>query len=529
MSHFVGTGALVRLALRRDRIRLPIWITGIVVIVVVSAASVAELYSTPEQIESYTAVMGGNPAVIIFSGPGHGFDDPSTGAVFANEALMFSSVAVALMSVFLVNRHTRAEEEAERSELIRSSVVGRHAALTATLAVVVGAQVLLGTALAVGIALAGLPVSGSVAYGIAVAGAGVVFAAVAGVCAQLTTSGRGTLGLSCAAIGLAFALRAVGDIGDGTASWLSPIGWAQAVRPWADERWWVVGLMVVTVMVTAGAAYVLESRRDLGGGFVPQRLGPPSARASLASPMALAIRLQRGMVLGWLVALVALGFTYGTVAIEVEQMLEDSPELADVLASIEGASVTDAYLSTILTLLALMGLGFSLASTLRLRSEETSGRVEPLLAGPVPRLRWAASHLSVALVGTLVLVVAFGIATGVGYAVALGESDQILRLGAASLVQVPPMAAMVGATLVLIGWLPRMALAAWGGLATIVVISFFGELLRLPHAVRLLSPFEHAPEAPALAVEVLPLVVLLVIAAGFTAIGLVGIRRRDLG
>ena len=41
--------------------------------------------------------------------------------------LPFTAVLVALMSIFLVNRHTRAEEDVERAELVRSSVIGRHA------------------------------------------------------------------------------------------------------------------------------------------------------------------------------------------------------------------------------------------------------------------------------------------------------------------------------------------------------------------------------------------------------------------
>ncbi|MGY6500634.1 MAG: ABC transporter permease [Acidimicrobiales bacterium] len=529
MTHLAGTGALVRLVLRRDRLRLPIWLVGIVVVVVVSAISVVELYSTPEQIATYTRVMDGNPAVVVFSGPGHGFDDPNTGVVFANEGLMFSAVVAGLMSIFLVNRHTRAEEEAERTELLRSNPVGRHAALTATLVVVGAAQVALGATLAVAVGAAGLPALGSMAFGAAVAGAGLVFAAIAAVAAQITSSSRAALGSACAALGLAFALRAIGDIGDGTLSWLSPIGWAQSVRPWADERWWVLALLLLTAAALVATAYVLESRRDLGGGFVPQRLGPATAGPRLGSSLGLAVRLQRGMLIGWLVALMALGVTYGTVAIEIETMLEDSPELADFLASIEGVSITDAYLATIMTMLALMGLGFSLASVLRLRSEETNGRIDAILAAPVSRTTWAASHLGLAVVGTLLLAVGFGLATGVGYAVAVGESDQITRLGLAGLVQVLPMAVMIGGATVLVGWAPRAALAAWGGLAGAVVIGFFGELLRLPHWIRMVSPFEHTPDAPAASVAWEPLVVLGVVAIVLVGVGLVGLRRRDLG
>jgi putative exporter of polyketide antibiotics len=47
---------------------------------------------------------------------------------------------------------------------------------------------------------------------------------------------------SIAVAALAYLARAAGDAGQGDLwwlSWASPIGWAQQIRPFAGERWWI--------------------------------------------------------------------------------------------------------------------------------------------------------------------------------------------------------------------------------------------------------------------------------------------------
>ena len=49
---------------------------------------------------------------------------------------------------------------------------------------------------------------------------------------------------------------------------------------------------------------------------------------------------------------------------------------------------------------------------LRLRTEETDGRAEAVLATAVGRLRWAVSHLLVAVLGPAVALLAAGLTAG---------------------------------------------------------------------------------------------------------------------
>jgi len=528
VTSLTGTAGLVRFALRRDRVRLPIWIVAITVLMAVSAASVVGLYTTEAELLTYSRLVEGNAAMVVQAGPGFGLDDPTTGAVVVNESLLWGVVAMGLMGVFAVARHTRAEEETGRAELLRATVVGRDAPAAATAIVVALADLAVGALVALALVLLGLPVAGSIALGAALAAAGAVFAAVAAVAAQVTTTARGVIGIGVGAIGASFVLRAVGDVRGGPFSWLSPIGWAHRVRPFAGEQWWVLGLALVVAIGLTAIAFVLTSRRDLGAGLLTERPGPAQPAGWLLSPLGLAVRLQRGALIGWVAGLVVLGVFYGVVGDEAEQMIADNPDLADFFAQLGSGSVVDAFFATALLMLALMATGFTVSSVLRLRSEETAGRADPILSGGVPRGRWMASHLAVALVGSLLVVGAGGVGAGAGYALVTGDAGQVPRMLGAALVHLPAVALLGALTVALFGLIPRWALLGWAGLAVAVVVGIFGELLQLPELVRDVSPFEHAPALPAAELDLVPLVVTSTLALGLGAVGLLGFRARDV-
>ena len=69
----------------------------------------------------------------MLSGPGYGTTNYTLGAMMANELSVRGHAGDAIMSLLLVVRHTRAEEEDGRAELVRAGAVGRRAPLAAAL------------------------------------------------------------------------------------------------------------------------------------------------------------------------------------------------------------------------------------------------------------------------------------------------------------------------------------------------------------------------------------------------------------
>ena len=533
MNALIGTGSLVRLALRRDRIVLPVWILGLLAITVPIAASIGELYPTAASRQQLHLAVGTNPSLIAMTGPAFNLAD--VGGIVAWRVGGFAAVLAALMSSFTVVRHTRAEEESGRLELLGSTVVGRFATLTASLIVAFTANFVLAAVVTLGLTGQGLSLSGSVAFGLSLGLTGCLFAAVAAVTAQLTEGARAANSLAGGFVGAVFVLRAVGDsAGDGTLSWLSwlsPIGWAQQARAFAGERWWVLGLPAVAAVVLVSVAFVLVTRRDIGAGLLPTRLGPAAASAGLRGPFALAWRLQRGALLGWACGFAVAGAAYGAVAQGLEGLLDSTPRAKQVLTAIGGEkALIDAYFATTLSLLGVIASAYAVSATLRLRTEETALRAEPILATRARRLQWVGSHLVMALLGTTVALGVAGLVEGLVYGLTVDDvSGQLPRVLAGALVQVPATWVVTGITIALFGLLPAAVAVSWAAVVVFLLVGQFGPMLQLPQWLMDLSPFTHVPRVPGAEISVWPIAALAGVAIVFAAAGLAGFRRRDIG
>jgi len=526
VSPLSGTRAMARLVLRRDRVRLAVWVLALLALVLSSVASVTSLYATASQREAYTAAVGDNPVAVIMGGPGTGL--PSLGAIVVFEVAVVGYVAVGLMSVLLVVRSTRAEEEAGRTELLRAGPVGRWAGPAAALAVVAGADLAVGVGTALGTAALGLDLSGSLALGASLAAFGLVMAAVALLAAQVSEHARAASGLGAALLGAFFVLRAAGDVGDGALSWASPMGWALAVRPFAGERWAVLLLPLALAVALATAALLLLDRRDVGAGLVAVRPGPATASSRLAGPLGLAVRQHRAAVAGWGAGLFLLGAAYGSVGESVQELVSQNEALAAFLAA-GGTDLVDSFFALAAAMMALAGGGLALQVATRVRAEEVAGRLEPLLATALPRWRSAAAHLVVAAVGVALVLALAGLGLGLAHAALTEDAGQVPRLLGAALVHVPAAWVLVGATALLFGWAPRATGAAWALLAGSAVVVLLGQTLRLPGWVVDLSPFSVVPAVPAEHLAVAPLVWLTALALALAAAGVAGLARRDVG
>jgi ABC-2 type transport system permease protein len=525
-----GTGTLVRFMLRRDRIRIPAWIAGLTLFTVYTAMALATLYATAADRQALVATME-SPAGVAMIGVNHGPDNYTYGVMMGHQMLWATVILVGLMSVLLVVRHTRVEEAAGRAELVRAGVVGRHAMTTAALIVVGMANLALGALLAVGLGatgLEGITWAGSWLYGAAHAAVGLVFAGVAVVTVQVTEHSRGASGMALATIGLAYAMRAIGDVGSPALSWLSPIGWAQATRVYADDRWWPLLPAVVFAAVLVAVGFTLSTRRDVGAGLRAPRAGTAHASDLLAHPVGFAFRLHRASLIGWSAALFLLGVMYGSVLGDSEQMLTQIKSLEDFLPEIAGVGLIETFAAMITTIMAIITAIFAVLAALRMRSEETAGRAEPLLATALSRTRWVAGHLAVAALGGTGVLLAGGLGLGLAGAASTGDVGLLPKLLGASLAYAPALWVTTGVVVVLFGILPRAMKMAWAVVVYSYVVVYMGGLLQFPAWMSNLSPFGHVPQAPAEGLSITPLAGLTVVAAGLAAAGVHAFRRRDL-
>jgi ABC-2 type transport system permease protein len=460
--------------------------------------------------------------------------DPGTyGGATAWQVVTPGVFLIGLMSMFLVTRHTRQEEESGRAELVSAGVVGRYAWLAAGLLYVLLANVVLAALTALGYVGVGLPAGGSVALAVGCGLCGLVFAGVAAITVQLTEHARAANGMAFAALGAAFLLRAVGDSAAGLSwlSWLSPIGWAERFQPFAGERWAVLLLPVALLLVLLAAVAALLTRRDVGAGALPARLGPAAAPSWLGSPLGLAWRLQRGALIGWAVGAAVAGLSFGGIAQDMVQFAEQDPETAKTLASLGGAgSITDIYLAAVLSWIGMLAAGYAVQATLRLRAEESELRAEPVLATATPRTSWAGSHLAMAALGSAAVLAVGGLLAGLAHGLRAGDlGGELPRVLGGALVQLPAVWVMAAVGLALFGLAPRLVVGVtWAVLAVVLFVTMFGEALQFSRLLLDVSPFAHLPRLPAAAFTATPVVWLLAVAGALAALGLAGFRRRDV-
>ena len=534
MTGFAGTGQLTRLAFRRDIVVLPACVFWIAALLAITARDLKALYPTAAIRLAVAASAGEDPALRFLLGRLNG---TSVGAFAAARWGVWGPAFAVLLTILVVVRHTRADEEAGRLELVGSAAVGRQAPLTAALAAAATANVALALLTCLWLPVLKLPLAGSAALALSIAGCGLVFAGVAAVGAQLAVTARGARGIAIAVLGAAFVLRAVGDTAPAGLSWLSwasPLGWVELTRAFgsAGERWQVLALPLAASAVLVAAAFALAAWRDHSAGLLPARPGRPAASGLLRGPSGLAWRLQRGVLAAWLAGYVLIFTACGAAATGVGSILGASAELRRYLLR-EGyqATLIHAYLSALMLLAGLAAAVYSTSAVLGLRAEETGNLAEPVLATATGRIRWGLSHIWVAAGGACLLLAAAGLPAGLGYGILTGSvGTQVPQLLGAAAARLPAVLVLAAVAVLLFGLLPWESTAlAWTAVALTGVIAVFGPPLQWPAWMMDISPFTQTPKLPGGTVPAQPLLWLCGIALALTVAGLAGLRRRDLG
>jgi ABC-2 type transport system permease protein len=544
MTTFAGTGALVRAALRRDRIMLPVWIYVIIGAVGSNFYTLGHLYPNQASRDSLATGAGHNPALTFLYARMFG---TSLGAIGAWRYEVWVGIFASLMSVFIVIRHSRGDEESGRMELIGSTAVGRHAPLTAALLVAYIANLVVIVVLPLVLIFEKLPAAGSVALAVSVGLCGAAFASIAALTAQLSSGARAARGIALGVLGATFMLRGIGDAagaqGPSWLTWASPLGWIEFVRPYAGERWWVLALPVLLAVVATGAAYWLAAARDYDAGLLPDRPGPGAASRWLRDSFALAWRLQRAALAGWAAGFVLICLACGAAAVGVGSILNGSAGMRREMTYLGGPTgIVNAFLAAIMLLSGLVAAGYATSVVLRLRSEETGGLAEPVLVTGTGRARWALSHVLVAVIGTAVLLALAGVSTALGYAMRSGSAGagaigggtggtgtDVARMLGASMAQLPSTLVVAGVAVLLFGLFPGLVIGgSWTAVGVVVFLDLFGQALQLSHWALDISPFTHAPRLPGGSVHLPPLLWLIGVFVLLCAAGLVALRRRDL-
>ncbi|MEM8924833.1 MAG: ABC transporter permease [Actinomycetota bacterium] len=536
-GRFAGTGALLRLILRLDRIKLTLWLLGLITLISITPFSLRAVLQTEADAQGATVeqiliqqaeLLETNGPSIALQGPPDALD--TFGGRYAFEIGAFTLVFVALMNILLIGRHTRAEEESGRAEMVRAAAVGPWSSLAAVGIVAVATNLVLGGGTAAAFIADGLDVGRSLLYGASMMLCGLLFAAFALIWVQVFEYSRPATGASLAVVAVAFALRAVGDLRDNWLSLVSPLGWVQGVDAFGEARVWPFVVSVVAIAVAVAVAVNLAARRDVGAGLVQQRPGPGDGSASLTTPLGFAWRLQRSTLVWWAVGAAFLGAVYGSVISAIDELVEQNESIREIFESIgmSGDELRNGFITVILSMLALITTGGVIQTLLRPRGEESAGRAEPVLGTALSRRAWLGSHVALSLVAAPLFMLAGGLAMSLSDAAVTGTFTDVGGMVTAALARVPAQWAVAGIGVLFYGLAKRLSLAVWAVFAGAAVVFLFGDLLRLPDMVMNLSPIRHVTHLPGGDQGWTAIVVLLAIAAATTVTGMALFDRRDI-
>ena len=528
---FYNTSVLLKLILRRERITSSVWILLIAGFVSLLATGVTVALDEPSRAEMVLVLN--NPAMVAMIGPIIGGDVPTFGAMYTTLMLLFTAIAVVVMNVMFVVRHTRADEEKGRYEVVRSLPTGRLAHLSATIIATIVINVILAILTGIGLFLMGdesMCLNGSILWGALLGAVGLVFAAIAAVFSQLSANSKGAMGYSLFAMGIFYMVRAVGDVSVPALSLVSPLGLILQAEAYEANYWWPVFVLIGIAIPITLLACRLNLTRDIDQGLLPDKQGKAEGGRLLKTPFGLALKLTKtGLIVGF-TTIFLIGASYGAIMGDIDGFIEANEFYQQMIMHVEGISLPILFAGLINFVAGMMALIPMIIYVKQARSEEKDIRAELVLATPVCRYTYLGSYVIIAYVSSVILqlLTTFGLWMS-GVAV-LPEPEEfpLGTLLTANLVYLPAIWVIIGLTVLLIGVAPKMTGLIWAVYGGVFLLGMFGRMDIFPAWVNNLSPFGFVPQYPMEDINWISMIVLTGIAALLTVAGLIGFRNRDI-
>jgi ABC-2 type transport system permease protein len=320
-----------------------------------------------------------------------------------------------------------------------------------------------------------------------------------------------------------------------------------SLAPFASLTWWgwtsnhlalagyydwpSVGLVALLVAVLLYIGIAAFTRRDIGATSAIPTPSMPRALRGLGGPIGRTTALNLGAALAWGAGLGLFGLIMGNTSRDFMEQIQKSPMFLQLLQQAfpnnDYASV-GGFLQLLFVQFGVLLAGLAAATFVNgWASEETSGRLEMVLAMPLARLRWALSSGAGTLinVGVFVALVAAGIALGIA-----SSGGEIATPVIGSLILGVYASALVGIGLAVGGVLRT----GWAAPAVVIVVlltwllQLLGPLFDLPEIVQNLALTAHLGQTMVGVWDVGGLIACAVLALGGIALGAWGLQRRDL-
>lgn len=523
---------LLLIYLKRDWKKISAWVVLLGLFAAGYVPAFVEIASDQGLVGLYETMK--NPAMIFMVGPTPvtSAADYHLGAMYAHEMLLFTGIAATVVSVMHVIGHTRKEEDLGVTELISSFRVGRQANSLAVILETVIINLLLVLFigwLMVSFNAATITTEGAFLYAASIGMAGVMGAVLALVLAQIMPSAASALGSALAVTGLLYIGRAGTDMVNSDLTLFNPMGWTYLTYPFTENNWRLLlyagGYSVILLVI----AFILEGGRDMGTGYLPERSGRAGASPAVLSVPGLFLRLNRGIILSWLIAFVLTGLAYGAIYGDIQTFVGSNDLIKQLLAQAD-ATIEASFTGTIMMITTGLVAILPIAIINKLFHEERRLHLNQVFATPVTRfnLYWTNVLLAVT-AGTAGILLAAGSIGGA----AMATMDERAPLAfadfiAAGLNYVPLVFFYTGLAALVLGWRPKMGSLVYLYLAYALFINYFGNLVDFPDWFLNTAIQSWLPRMPVEDFDGTVFAGITAISLAMMVIGYLGYNRRDI-
>ena len=520
---------LARQAFRDARVRTIAFVYLFALYAYIQPAGYRHTYPTITERLSFARSFGPNKALRLFYGEPHdlltvsGYTAWRVGGTLAVFAAVFGLLAAV--------RALRTEEDTGRMELVLAGIVGRRTTYLTAITAIAAGVLLLWLGEFTGFLIGGLPAGGAAYLALATVSVAPVFVGVGALSSQLAPTRRLALELGGAVLALTFLLRVIADTagGAGWLRWMTPLGWAEQLRPFAGPQPPVLLLPAAASVLLLALSARIALRRDIGTGTLPARDSAAPRLGLLSSPTAQALRSERTSLLVWASGVGVFALILGVVSKSVSSA-GIPPGVQRELAKLGSGSIATptGYLAFVFLFFILTVSLFACAQVGAARHEEADGRLETLLALPVGRTRWLGGRLALAAAGACAISLTAGVLTWIG-ATSVGIHIELARMLEAGANCLPVALLFLGIAALAYAIVPRMSAGIAYGLLTIAFLwQLVAALLGVPQWLVDLTPFAHVGLVPTQPFRTGAAALMLAAAAGCALAAIWIFRRRDL-
>lgn len=518
--------------LKRDWKKIIAWIILLGLFAAGFVPAFVEIFKDQGLVGMYETMK--NPAMIFMVGstPVTSAAEYSLGAMYAQEMLLFTGIAASVISIMHVIGHTRREEDLGISEFISSFRVGRQANSLAVIMETVFINLLL--TLFIGFMMLSfnaesITTEGAFLYAASVSMAGIMGAVLALVMAQIMPSAAGAIGSALAVTGLLYMGRAATDILNSDLTLFNPLGWTYLTYPFTENNWLLLLATFGYAVVLLVAAFTLEGGRDMGAGYLRERSGRAEAGSTVLSVPGLFFRLNRGIIISWLLAFISIGLAYGSIYGDIQTFVESNELITQLLAQGD-ATIEASFTATIMMVTTGLVTILPVVIINKLFHEEKRRHLNQVFSTQVTRfnLYWTNVILAVA-AGTVGILLAAGSIGGAAIAV----MDETAPLGFADFITagvnyLPLVFFFAGLAALILGWLPKMGSLIYLYLGYSLSINYFGAIADFPEWFLKTAIQSWIPRLPIENFDGIIFAGITIISLVMMIIGYIGYNHRDI-